>query len=271
MTAVPQKTPPFARSSPHVAPAAPSATSVATGATGAPRKAYGARHRPLPIRVPERLVELMRRCLRKDPFRRFQHVDDVKVELEELKEAGGRADTRLPHTSTKLWRIAIPENGSATPRPNRMLWTGGGLSVLVLLAVGTWLWAAADRHLPVVRPMKSTLLGSVAQPAFSPDGKEIAYTWSGEDGASQSIYVKLIGSETHLRLTTPLGATQLQPGHRMGDSLRFTANYREPRDITSSRHWVELCARYSAQTLTMTWLAPAWRWRLAGISGQRRT
>jgi hypothetical protein len=42
--------------------------------------------------VPERLDELVRRCLRKDPARRFQHMDDVKVELEELKQAGGGAD-----------------------------------------------------------------------------------------------------------------------------------------------------------------------------------
>jgi len=64
---------------------------------------------PKPLdRVPERLDELVRLCLRKDPARRFQHMDDVKVELEELKQAGGGAATLVPHTSAKLWRIAIP-------------------------------------------------------------------------------------------------------------------------------------------------------------------
>jgi tetratricopeptide (TPR) repeat protein len=58
--------------------------------------------------VPERLVELVRRCLRKDPARRFQHMDDVRVELEELKQAGGGAAALVPHTSRKLWRIALP-------------------------------------------------------------------------------------------------------------------------------------------------------------------
>jgi serine/threonine protein kinase/tetratricopeptide (TPR) repeat protein len=64
---------------------------------------------PKPLEgVPKRLDELVRRCLRKDPARRFQHMDDVKVELEELKQAEGGAATLVPHTSRKLWKIAIP-------------------------------------------------------------------------------------------------------------------------------------------------------------------
>ncbi|MGD0772944.1 MAG: protein kinase [Candidatus Solibacter sp.] len=64
---------------------------------------------PKPLEgVPERLDELVRRCLRKDPARRFQHMDDVKVELEELKQAGGGAATFVSHLSRKLRRIAIP-------------------------------------------------------------------------------------------------------------------------------------------------------------------
>jgi serine/threonine protein kinase len=36
--------------------------------------------------VPHDLEKLITRCLRKDPAKRFQHMDDVKVALEELKE-----------------------------------------------------------------------------------------------------------------------------------------------------------------------------------------
>jgi eukaryotic-like serine/threonine-protein kinase len=55
--------------------------------------------------VPERLDELVRLCLRKDPARRFQHMDDVKVELEKLKQPGAAA--AHVHASRKLW-LAIP-------------------------------------------------------------------------------------------------------------------------------------------------------------------
>ena len=36
--------------------------------------------------IPADLEKLISRCLRKDPAKRFQHMDDVKVALEELKE-----------------------------------------------------------------------------------------------------------------------------------------------------------------------------------------
>jgi len=63
---------------------------------------------PKPLEgVPKRLDELLRRCLRKDPAQRFQHIDDVKVELEELNQPVGVA-TGAPHMSGKLWRTAIP-------------------------------------------------------------------------------------------------------------------------------------------------------------------
>jgi eukaryotic-like serine/threonine-protein kinase len=36
--------------------------------------------------VPPELERIVTRCLRKDPARRFQHMDDVRVELQEIKE-----------------------------------------------------------------------------------------------------------------------------------------------------------------------------------------
>jgi serine/threonine protein kinase len=36
--------------------------------------------------VPRELERIISRCLRKDPARRFQHMDDVKVALQEPKE-----------------------------------------------------------------------------------------------------------------------------------------------------------------------------------------
>jgi len=43
----------------------------------------------LAVEVPKELERLILRCLQKDPERRFQHMVDVRVELQEIKEEGG--------------------------------------------------------------------------------------------------------------------------------------------------------------------------------------
>jgi DNA-binding winged helix-turn-helix (wHTH) protein len=53
---------------------------------------------------------------------------------------------------------------------------------------------------PIARPFTATL-GQADMPAISPDGKEIAYQLTSEDGKQQGIYVKLIGTDSELRLT----------------------------------------------------------------------
>ncbi|MCI0524835.1 MAG: winged helix-turn-helix domain-containing protein [Acidobacteria bacterium] len=44
--------------------------------------------------------------------------------------------------------------------------------------------------------------GEELQPTFSPDGNQIAFVWRNREGSNADIYVKLIDSETPLRLTT---------------------------------------------------------------------
>jgi Tol biopolymer transport system component len=45
-------------------------------------------------------------------------------------------------------------------------------------------------------------VGSEAEPAFSPDGKQIAFVWDGEQENNHDIYVKLLDVGHPLRLTT---------------------------------------------------------------------
>ena len=54
---------------------------------------------------------------------------------------------------------------------------------------------------PQIIPFTS-FQGSESQPAFSPDGKQMAFVWNGEKGDNVDIYVKLINTGTPLRLTT---------------------------------------------------------------------
>jgi eukaryotic-like serine/threonine-protein kinase len=75
------------------------------------------------------LERIIARCLRKDPFRRFQHMSDLKIALEELKEES-EARRRTPETAVPL----------AKPRRLRLsLWVGMALIGLVVL-IGYVVW-----------------------------------------------------------------------------------------------------------------------------------
>ncbi len=138
--------------------------------------------------VPKELERIILRCLRKDPGRRFQHMSDVKVELEEIKE-----DT---DSGTKAPSLPV--------RRKSGLWVAAALMGALALATGGLLVSRArqpDRPAPSLVLLTSTP-GDETYPTFSPDGDQIAFAWNGEKQDNTDIYVKMIGStETH-RLTT---------------------------------------------------------------------
>jgi Tol biopolymer transport system component len=139
---------------------------------------------PKPLEgVPERLDELVRRCLRKDPARRCQHMDDVKVELEDLKAASGSG--RLPGSPT-----------SAPRHPRRKLWTAAIAAVALLLSAAVVVWRMREGTPP--EDLKAVALtsysGSESGPSLSPDGSKVAFVWNGEKEDNFDIYVKRIGA-----------------------------------------------------------------------------
>src|SRR4029078_282009 len=56
----------------------------------------------------------------------------------------------------------------------------------------------------------TTLPGKELNPAFSPDGKQVDFVWTGERDDNFDIYVKLIGAGEPLRLT-PNTAREMSP------------------------------------------------------------
>ncbi|MGA2147990.1 MAG: serine/threonine-protein kinase [Bryobacteraceae bacterium] len=88
---------------------------------------------PLPDEIPRDLEQVVIRCLRKDPARRYQHMDDVKVALQELKE------------DSESGKLSAPSQRAApAPRTHHWLWPAIGAAALVLLAAaGFFLWQRA--------------------------------------------------------------------------------------------------------------------------------
>ena len=141
--------------------------------------------------VPRELERLIQHCMRKDPARRFQHMDDVRTLLEQLREDS---------ESGELSAAAPP-----SPRSPFFWLAAVGLAMAVLVVVvAAWLWrrpTAPAPEAPSVATPFTTSPGFEVQPTFSPDGNEIAFAWNGEKEDNYDIYRKLIGPGEPLRLT----------------------------------------------------------------------
>src|SRR5271157_1179672 len=156
--------------------------------------------RPLPSSVPRDLERIIARCLRRDPARRFQHMDDVKVELEELEEESDSG--KFP--------------GSSTPEPRRSRrWFLPALAVAVvaLAALSAALYItrpepldlSAYKFTPVATDAEAETSGS-----WSPDGKSIAYLKRIE--GHEQVMVRNLNTPSPTQLTRlPSGAYHSAP------------------------------------------------------------
>ncbi len=119
---------------------------------------------PIGEGVPPDLEKLITRCLRKDPERRVQHMGDVKLALEDLKEESesGKLPGRPPVRPERRWRH-----------------TAAMAAVLAVLASGAALYFfGRSRVQPpvtswVIKPLTS-FAGLENHPTWSPDGTLIA-------------------------------------------------------------------------------------------------
>ena len=142
---------------------------------------------PIPA-APRDLDKLLSRCLRKDPARRAQHMADVKVALEELKE------------ESESGVLVAPKAEASKSR--KWLWAVAGF-IILLGAAAYRFWPAASAEAPKFQPVPITsLVGSETDPTLSPDGNQVAFSWDGERGDNADIYVKLVSGGPLLRLTT---------------------------------------------------------------------
>jgi hypothetical protein len=111
---------------------------------------------------------------------------DLKVALEELKEEldSGRLTAAAP----------------APVRRRQWMWAAAGALVVAGL-VGAWLWRRPAAEPPERLVAATSYPGAESFPSFSPDGRQIAFSWDGERGDNVDIYVKLVGEANALRLT----------------------------------------------------------------------
>ena len=151
---------------------------------------------PLPEaagKVPVALERIVRHCLEKRPEDRFQSARDLVFDLEAVAQAGTADAPGWPPRRGRRMRLAMV----------------AGVVVLGLLAVGgvvrNWfahgIWNSR-RTAPMSAVPLTSLSGWEGDPALSPDGSQLAFSWDGDGDERADIYVQLIGAGTPLRLTT---------------------------------------------------------------------
>ena len=141
--------------------------------------------------VPRELERVITSCLRKDRNRRLQHMDDIKIVLEELK------------ADSESGKLAAPAGGLRA-RPRRLGWLMAAGAVLVAAGAGAVVWFGRSGEpaapAPLMRLTSDT--GLTTDPALSPDGRLVAYASDRARADNLDIWVKQVEGGDPLRLTS---------------------------------------------------------------------
>jgi Tol biopolymer transport system component len=135
--------------------------------------------------VPPSVRGILRRCLRKEPARRFQHMDDVRVLLDDLE----------PEAPT-----APVATGSPRPWPPVLV----ALLAAAALGAGAYWWWARRSVAPAPRLVFTRLTsdaGLTRDPALSPDGNLLAYASDRAAEGNLDVWVQQVAGGAPIRLT----------------------------------------------------------------------
>ncbi len=153
--------------------------------------------------LPIELDFMVGKALAKDAADRYQHVEEVIVDLRAL-ERRTESGSGSGRPSSRPVTVASWESPERSRRL-RFAWAGAA-AVLVLTIAGAALWNFLPTTEPPLEPMQPVPLTSYpgydAVDSFSPDGNQVAFVWNGEEQDNFDIYVKVVGQDPPLRRTT---------------------------------------------------------------------
>jgi hypothetical protein len=139
--------------------------------------------------VPRDLDKILARCLRKDPGRRFQHMADLKVALDEVKEES---------ESGKLAPLApMPR------KQNRSAWIVIGSVIVCVVVAGALLIGRRPTVSPAAHPLTrmTSDAGLSFEPALSRDGTLLAFASDRSGEGNLDIWVKQTAGSEPERIT----------------------------------------------------------------------
>ena len=143
--------------------------------------------------LPHDVEKVLRRCLRKEPERRFQTAGDLRVALDELQE----------ELSSGL--LEAPSEGPGRRRSPWALWAGLA-AALLLVAVLLWL-RSRPSSAPLISLRQQTFeAGMALTPALSPDGKLLVYASDRAGDGALDLWIKQVAGGDAVRLVSGMGS-----------------------------------------------------------------
>jgi hypothetical protein len=163
------------------------------------------REEPKPVRevletAPREVERVITHCLRKDPNRRFQHMDDVKTLLEELKEESDSG------------RLISGPPGAKKPVRRWVLAAAIAAATLLVAGAAGVIWWLGESKPPARQPIFTQLTDQPGQelyPSLSPDGKSLLY--ASRASGNWDIYLQRVGGKNPINLTKSSPADDTQP------------------------------------------------------------
>jgi serine/threonine protein kinase/Tol biopolymer transport system component len=189
--------------------------------------------------APDELQRIVRRCLAKEPDKRYQSIKEVAIELEELQqELKGASELEYsaqPTSSSAAASIAAAQTESVHSSASGAGSIGTALSTSsaeylvgeikrhklgALLAIGAFAvvfagagfgiykWIGSNRGSEAPRALKITRLttsGRAPRAAISPDGKYVVYVQMGE-GRRQSLWLRQVSTSSDVQILPEDGA-----------------------------------------------------------------
>jgi eukaryotic-like serine/threonine-protein kinase len=150
--------------------------------------------------IPAELSAAIDRAMSKEPATRYQSMAEMLRDLRQV----GRAVGLLGSSDSQGAVIPYVPPGRRSAR--RWMGAVALLGLGLLVGLGIWLFPLRPTPQPQREPLRTKPLTAYAGleilPAFSPDGKQVAFTWVGEKGDNLDVYVKLLEVGTPHRLTT---------------------------------------------------------------------